>query len=134
MERTEQMILEPITWDMFMVLPDEEQEAYLRHVTERFRVTSGLIAQDLFGISQKTLTRYISKKAFDIPKSVGGRIPEAVLQRWKTWSAAPTGDPGDAPHTSGDSADVSETVRGVVEQMRRTYGSVRVTITIEPIG
>lgn len=137
----------PITWDGFMLLPREKQEALLKYITNRFGVGTSAIANDLFHVSQHTLYRYIRRQGLEYPMSHGGRIPDAVLREWKKWvenlSAANNeaifdGGSADVP-ASADAADAeridsaADSVGDVVRTMHDLYGKVRVTIAIEPI-
>lgn len=135
--------VQPLTWDSFMLMSHEEQEALLKYITDRFSVGTSAIANDLFHISQHTLYRYIQREQLEYPMSRGGRIPEAVLQEWKKWIDSISHEKADAvPGGSLASADVSDTaavdgtansVGDVVRTMHDLYGRIRVTIAIEPI-
>lgn len=130
----------PITWDIFMQMPHETQEALLNYVTDRFKVGTSAIANDLFHVSQHTLYRFIQREKLKYPTSRGGRTPEAVLREWKKWAAAVTAPAPERPGQNGapEPAGVvsvdgtANSVGDVVRAMHDLYGRIRVTISIEP--
>jgi len=127
-------LLEPISWETFLRLPDGEQEAYLRQIISRFHVATARIAQDLFGVSQNTLHRYVEKKHMAIPKSAGGRMPEQTLLTWRAWVSGRGAEKTSAfSLVAGGEDDISGAVGGIVKDLQSSFGNVRVTITIEPV-
>ena len=141
MEQTEPIPAKPLTWDTFMMMPREEQEALLKYITDRFNVGTSAIANDLFHVSQHTLYRYIRRKQLEYPTSRGGRIPDAVLQEWRKWVehiSRPDAAPSAGPNVSAEVLDgisvdaAADSVGDVVRTMHDLYGKVRVTISIEP--
>ena len=130
---------EDLTWGTFTMMPREEQQKLLTFVTERFRVGTTAIANDLLHVSQHTLYRYIRQRKLDYPKHHGGRVPDALMLDWKEWIASRTAE--DAPASSGQvvksldgsAQSAAETVGDVVRSMQSLYGKIRVTIAIEPV-
>lgn len=126
---------ENLTWGAFTMMTRDEQQALLTYVTERFRVGTSAIANDLFHVSQHTLYRYIQRQKLEFPRNQGGRVPEALMADWKTWIAQSTQQAQDAIRQEVNTIeDTAGSVGDVVRSMHDLYGKIRVTIAIEPIS
>lgn len=128
---------ENLTWGAFTMMTRDEQQALLTYVTERFRVGSSAIANDLFHVSQHTLYRYIQRQKLEFPRNQGGRVPEALMADWKAWITQSTRQAQGDESVRQEVSTVEGTagsVGDVVRSMHDLYGKIRVTIAIEPIS
>ena len=128
---------ENLTWGAFTMMTRDEQQALLTYVTERFRVGTSAIANDLFHVSQHTLYRYIQRQKLEFPRNQGGRVPQALMADWKAWIAngAQQAQDGEAVRQEVNTAEsAAGSVGDVVRSMHDLYGKIRVTIAIEPIS
>ena len=126
---------ENLTWGAFTMMTRDEQQALLTYVTERFRVGTSAIANDLFHVSQHTLYRYIQRQKLEFPRNQGGRVPEALMADWKAWIAQSAQQAQDTVRQEINTIeDTAGSVGDVVRSMHDLYGKIRVTIAIEPIS
>ena len=127
----------PMKWEAFLQLSEQEQIEYLQFVLEEFHVGIALVARDVFHVSRNTLQRHMTKLGLQQDGKAGGRIPEIMLAKWRAW--VQTGElsehvlPYPASRRTEQTVSQSEqTLRETIRTMQELYGSVRVTITIEP--
>lgn len=126
---------ENLTWGAFTMMTRDEQQALLTYVTERFRVGTSAIANDLFHVSQHTLYRYIQRQKLEFPRNQGGRVPEALMADWKAWIAQSAQQAQGAVRQEVNTIEgTADSVGDVVRSMHDLYGKIRVTIAIEPIS
>ena len=130
---------ENLTWGAFTMMTRDEQQALLTYVTERFRVGTSAIANDLFHVSQHTLYRYIQRQKLEFPRNQGGRVPEALMADWKAWVVQSTQQAQEKGSVRqevsvGTADSAAGSVGDVVRSMHDLYGKIRVTIAIEPIS
>ena len=126
---------ENLTWGTFTMMTRDEQQALLTYVTERFRVGTSAIANDLFHVSQHTLYRYIQRQKLEFPRNQGGRVPEALMADWKAWIAQSAQQAQGAVRQEVNTIEgTADSVGDVVRSMHDLYGKIRVTIAIEPIS
>lgn len=126
---------ENLTWGAFTMMTRDEQQALLTYVTERFRVGTSAIANDLFHVSQHTLYRYIQRQKLEFPRNQGGRVPEALMADWKAWIAQSVQQvQGTVRQEVNTIEGTADSVGDVVRSMHDLYGKIRVTIAIEPIS